>query len=255
MTDDFFAYCDVLWRNWLDGQLPEPHPFVQKWFDLDAAPEPYLIHKVGDRPLVGLLTNPGPMLDVQARAAILRGGPIPADKGYDGAAVAFARWYSENLPGKAARRRNEALLALAEQLGYDGLLTAECCPFHSPELEEKAKLVGVFEDDLLLRDYVARLRQFLRPRPVVVVSAVATNKYLHPTMNLSPWLAWQASLVGIRLDRATFVKLTGSSDKITAAALVDVVDGMPKALSMMMGGNNLPGDGGLSELAAAMRHG
>lgn len=254
-TDRYLQFCETLWRDWLKGSTPAD-PFVAEHFDLEAAPEPYLIHKAGQNPLFALLTNPGKTLRVQRRSSIdnkLLGGCIPTDRGYRQASQAFASWYAAHLKKRQARARLKALLALARLTGHDGLWSVESCPFHSPRLPKKAALLNVFQEDDLLQQYAKTLAAFLHSRPVVIVSAVSTKTSLRRGQRLSPWLTWQASLAGLRLECAEFVPLLKKGRKTTAAALVDHVRRVPKALVLMMGSNRLPSERGLTTLAEAMQ--
>jgi len=72
-------------------------------------------------------------------------------------------------------------------------------------------------------------------------------------MMLSPWVAWMAALAGLVPERSEFVRLVAKGAQTTAAALVSLESGAPKALVLMMGGNHLPAEKGLRLLAAALR--
>lgn len=69
----------------------------------------------------------------------------------------------------------------------------------------------------------------------------------------SRWLGWEAALAGLILERAEFVSLVKKGSATTAAALVSLKCGVPKALVLMMGGNHLPAEKGLRLLAGVLR--
>ena len=246
------AFCERLWRDWLGGTL-QASEFLRQTFDLKAAPEPYIRLKAAKRELVALLTNPGSVMPHQRRRAILRGNsPLSPSAKYATCAKALGKFYLKKVK-KAARRRNRALLDLAKLSGYGGVLYVECCPFHSARFPKKRKFVEAIEQDHLLGEYVERLRDYLHDKPVIAVSATATEQSLTRKVRFSPWLEWQAALIGVRQDQSRFIPLIRTAGKTTAAAFVDKVGGTPKVLVLMMGGNHLPAATGIAALALAMR--
>jgi hypothetical protein len=252
LSDGYLSFCAALWRSWLRGNLEVPAA-VRSMFDLDAAPEPYLPFSAGPHPLVVLTTNPGATMPHQLRDAILSGsGPVPYTEEYDEAARALSAFYAEQLRGQARRRIN-GLARVAELAGYDGFLQAECCPFHSSRLDSKGAFVGMLASGGLLGAYVEQLRAFLRSRPVLVVSATSSRHSLSAgAVRLSPWIQWQADLVGLVPSAAEFVPLVAKGMTTTGAVLIHREGGVPKALVLMMGGNHLPAEAGLRRLAAAL---
>jgi hypothetical protein len=258
MAEAFISFCEALWRGWLANTLNVPQFIHDAPFDLDAAPEPYVSFNAGPNPLVALLTNPGYTMDHQRRAAVqVGGGPLSTTVDYSAAARALGPFYERELKGTAAGRRIAALRVLSSWVGYEGVLQVEACPFHSRSLPSKKKiaLLKTINEGGLLGCYTEHVRAFLRCRPVVVVSAVSSRRSLGPEVveTLSPWLAWEAVLAGLVLERAKFVPLVAKDSKTTAAALVSFAGGVPKALVLMMGGNHLPAEKGLCVLAAALR--
>ncbi len=239
--DRYFDFCEQLWTDWLARPLEVPE-LVREEFDTDAAVEPYIRYGKGARPLVVLLTNPGKTMPHQKRVAVEAGdGPVKMGCSYADVAQELGKHYlTDPKLGKAARRRNESLLALAASLGYDGFIAVECCPFHSKSLPKKNKLLAVYKEAGRLQEYLVVLREFLRPRPVVIVSAVSSHGSLVKESPLSDWLAWQADLTGIDRGRAEFLPLLTKGEHTTCAALIDFVGEVPKVLVRMMGGNHLP---------------
>ena len=265
MAEDYYiAFCENLWRGWLGRDLLPPPPapppaashFVDRVFDLNAAPEPYLSFGVGaEPPLVALTTNPGATMCHQCREAVRAGnGPLRKDDDFAKAAPKLGRFYETHLTG-TARNRIAKLGKLSSLLGYKRVLQVEACPFHSPSLPNKrALLQEIAKKDELLGLYVGHLQAFLRNQPVVSPQAVATRGSLRPeTPKSSAWLTKIAEIAGFDLnDHAEFVPLKEKGRKITAAAWVSR-DGIRKALVLMMGTTDLPGEEGLNSLVAGLR--
>lgn len=255
--NSYLTRSESLWRDWLDGRVRPLVPRLARLFDLEAMPEPWLDFDAGARPLVVLTTNPGGTMDHQLRSAIVRGdGPIREQMSYAEAAKALAAYYQQVLAGTSAGRRIRALLEVAREAGYDGVLQAECIPWHSADLPNKARLLGLLRGEPTLTAYLRDLRAFLDPRPVLAVSAVSSRLDLTDReAPLSPWLQWQAKLLGIDPRRAERHPLVKKGARVTGTALIDPSFSEPKALVLMMGSNNLPGAEGKRRLVEALRAG
>ena len=247
----YLDLCEALWRAWVRGEA-RLSPELGTLFDLDAAPEPYLSFDAGPEPLVVLTTNPGAPMPHQRRSAIRSGrSPASSEMGYSAVARAMADYYRRHLTGAAARRIR-GQLELASAAGYDGVLQVECCPWHSPRLPNKGRLVRSLTADQQLSRYVEALKRYLSHRPVLAISAVSSRRPLNPEAGLSPWLQWQRALMG--LEPTDFIPLVRKGSSITSAALVDARR-TPKALVLMMGGNHLPSIENCKPLIDAIRRG
>lgn len=247
---NYRKFCERIWRDWL-GDTVQVSEYVQRTFELTAAPEPYIWLKPGKDALVALFTNPGKVLPHQKRDSILeRNSFLKSSWPYESVATALGEFYLKNVRNDA-KRRNEALLELANAAGYDGVQYVECCPFHSGKFPKKRQFIEKLPMDRLLAGYVEQLGAFLRSKPVIVLSAVSTQRSLTHKLTLSPWLEWQAGLIGLHQSEARFVPLLRKSDKTTAAAFISRVHGKPKVLVLTMGGNRFPGKAGLDKLASA----
>lgn len=189
----------------------------------------------------------------QLRAQILaRRSVVTPSMRYAEAAEALSRFYIEHLSGAAARRI-AAQRALATASGYTGIYQVECCPWHSPALPDKAAFVELLNTDAALIEYTQALQAFLEPHPVLVISAVSSRDSLaSPSLPLSPWLAWQRDLIGLRQSDAELVPLVRKGERITSAALVDRTGPVVKAFVLMQGSNQLPGREGRAILAPAL---
>lgn len=253
MPEGFISFCESLWQDWLAGRL-ETSPFIKKKFDLDAAPEPYIVFGSGQQPLVLLTTNPGRTMPHQQRAAVRAGrGPLSEAIDYTTAASVLGAFYEQRLAGRAAGRRIAAMRALSASVGANGVIQVEVCPFHSRSLPNKLGLLPEIDKGGLLTRYVEQARAFLIARRMVAISAVSSRVSLGHGMVLSPWITRQAEIAGLDLKRAQFVPLVNKKAKATCGTFLSCHDGVPKALVLMMGGNHLPGDEGLGILAEALQ--
>lgn len=250
---DFLEHAEGLWREWLGGP-PEVAPGLAPLFEHEACPEPYLDFEAGINPLVVVTTNPGAAMPHQMRAAILEGrSPAHPSMSYAQVARAMAAFYRENLRGTAARRIG-ALKEIAEASGYKGVLQVECCPWHSPSLPGKTRLLRLLLSDTDFVAYEAALGEFVRDRPTLVVSSVSSRARLERgRLELSPWLKWQVEVLGLSSHPWSVAPLVWRNGRATAAVLVAAPHGQLKALLLMMGSNNLPGPDGRAALVRALR--
>jgi hypothetical protein len=189
MTGAYIAFCEAeLWVPWRAGTLTVPPPF-----DPNIVPEPYISFSAEARPLVALLTNPGPTMCHQTRAAVEAGdGPLSKKDEYAEAARKLGWFYERELAGRPAGRRISGLRKLSSLLGYEGVLQVEACSFHSESLPGKSTFLREMDENELLRRYAELLGKFLQDRPVVAVQA--SGKPATPT---STWLRWIAKLAGL----------------------------------------------------------
>jgi len=263
MADEFIPFCEELWRNWLSNKL-DLEAIGNLPFDLNAAPEPYILFPAsndsGGNPLVALTTNPGDSIPQQHRDSVRSAnGPLNESYTYALAAEKLGAFYAgEKAPiSPTARQRIRALKALASNVRLNGVLQVEACPFHSPTLSmgRKRAILKLIAKGGFLSQYTERLQAFLQGRTVVIVSAVSSRESLKKSTSLSDWVLWKASLAGLDLNRAEFLKLVENpAGKITAAAHLTREGGISKVLVLMMGGNHLPAEtGGLKKLAESMQ--
>jgi hypothetical protein len=141
MQGAYGEHCEQLWQGWLSRTMEVPTS-LHTTFDLEAAPEPYVDFSAGANPPVELLTNPGYVLPEQRRGSIETGaGPIKSTMDYATVARTFGDFYERELRGAAAHRIT-AIRLLSEQLGFDGVLQVDACPFHSAPLPNKDAVLG-----------------------------------------------------------------------------------------------------------------
>jgi hypothetical protein len=249
----YVSFCEFLWQDWLVGRL-ETSPFISRTFDLDAAPEPYLSFNSGPKTLALLTTNPGATMPHQLRAAVEAGqGPLKTAIDYAEAARALGAFYEHQLRRVPAGRRIAAMRALSASLGTEGFVQVEACPFHSASLPDKRGLLDEINGGGLLARYVAEVRAFLIDKPTVTISAAPSLDSMGSETPLSPWVKWLSEVEGLDLKRADFIPLVTKKEKVTAMVLVSSQSGVPKALVLMMGSNQLPAELGLGVLAEALR--
>ena len=254
MAEDYIELCETLWRDWLAESL-DVSPFIESTFDLQAAPEPYVLFNAGLQPLIALLTNPGQTMPHQLRENVKEDGvgPLTRNLDYATAAHRLGVFYQDELKN-AAGARIDHMLELSRLVGAQGVMNVETCPFHSRSLPNKMKLVKESAQGGFMKTYVQSLQTYLAGKPVVIVSAVSARESLHDETKASAWPAWQAQIAGLDLATASFTPLVKKGKKITCGAFVStgVGVGAKKALVLMMGRNNLPGTDGLRLLAKAI---
>ena len=255
MRERFLMYCEEVWSQWLAGEL-DFGSFVAAPFETTVAPEPYVRYKSGDDPLVVLLTNPGGPMKFQQLGYIKRDSarPVNSKMSWAEASVALGKHYRDELPGTAGNRI-DGMIKIAKGLGREGVLQVDACPVHSTRLPMKRKedVVKAFGTNSLVGRHAQLVQEYLRPYPVVALTAAPTRTGLTAHDRLSEWVAWVAEIAGVDTENAEFVELVKKDNgKVTSAALVSEVNGVPKALVRMMGGNHLPATDGLHKLVEAM---
>jgi len=253
MAKDFVLFCETLWQDWLAKKL-DALRFVGQHFELDAVPEPYISFGSGKKSLFILLTNPGRKMRHQESATVQSGGgPLGQVTNYAAAAIALGAFYEQELVGKPAGHRIDAMKKLSSMIGLEGVCQVEMCPFHSPSLRNKKGLLREFDKEGLLKRYMEEVEEFLISRPAVAVSAASSLNSLAPEMTLPPWAMRLSKTLGLVPKPDEFVSLVEKRGKVTAAAFVSSQNGVARALVPMMGGNRLPGESGLGILAHAFR--
>lgn len=246
---DYLSRCEALLQGWylFGTELPDP---LRSILDTTYLPEPWMSFGDQARPLVFLTTNPGNGMPHQHRDAIAA-GESPVKVGDSCAAVAetLGLWYQEHLTGPA-RRRIGAMLRLAPRASFSGIMQVESIPFHSRVLPKKKSLPRQIASCPVLRDYTDSLRGFLADRTVIALSAASSQGVLgQETIRNSLWLTWQCQLMGMDLGRCKVTGLVEKAGRATCVAVAEHRSDATKAMVLMMGGNHLPGPGGLERLA------
>ena len=153
-------------------------------------------------------------------------GPLNTSLNFATAARLLGSFYEQALPSKSpARHRIDKLSHLSRLLGVDGVLQVEICPFPSSLLsmsKKRALLREVAEGGFLTR-YVASLRRFISPHPVVVDSAVSFQNSLHSGLEVSPWVTWPANIAGVRLDTAVFMPPVTKGTRVSTSRSLSYV--------------------------------
>lgn len=251
---EFHAYCEDLWASWLGGWRPLNSTALHGQFDLEAAPEPYLLFGSSDNPLTILTTNPGQTMKHQMACAIRAGnGVITSKMTYAMCAQKLGYYYKQTLSGPALQR----ILAqekLAMKAGYSGVIQVECCPWHSKALPGKDRFLRLMKQDDHLLTYVKQLKNYISNRAVLGLSAVSTNTLLNTEeIKYNAWLKWQAELLGVDLDSAEVVPLTSKNERVTSAVVRATISQVPRSLVLMMGGNHFPAESNLGRLVEAIQ--
>lgn len=251
--DGYFQYCEKLLQDWRESNIKLTEG-LDTVFQLDHLPEPYLRFGDPSRTLILLTTNPGPGMPHQHRDEILAGtSPVSATAPYGSIAAALGGWYWANLKGTPSRRIG-AMLLLARSSGYTGILQVEALPFHAAKVLKKPLMMKKVRVDPVLENYVGHLRDFLRERPVIALAAVGTEESPGlDTIAKTPWLAWQADLMGFDLRGAIVEPILQHDEKTSCVLVTEKGIGMPKGFVLMMGGSHFPGPEGLERIAEVLR--
>lgn len=241
------CFCENLWQQWLLRELK----FPEFPFQAGHMPEPYLRWKDGKDPLYVLTTNPGGGMEHQLRENILAGNSnIKPTASYAESAVDLARFYDKELDGSNAGRRIKSMLLLALACGKDDVFQVESSPYHSANLPQKEKLINLALHDENLSPYIEKLRNFLHDKDVVAVSAWGGQVNSETNIpQLSPWLLWQAELMGLRPQDAIPYSIVNNGKRDTGILLVDSSNGSLKSMYLVVGSNNFPSRKGLKMIA------
>lgn len=229
----YFDFCETLFQNWLKS----PHELddFAGDFQLGHVPEPYYFLAEGEKPLYVLNYNPGEGLPQQTRKSILA---HPHDS-YCAVARRLSNFYQNEFSGRATMR-NDKILKFAKAMGYDGVVCVETFFLHSRSWN-KYKFLMCYTDNDLVQEYKRLLKEFLRDKPVLRISAVASSKSANlenPQTISSEWVKYQNDIMGVDLNSMTFVPITTKSNRITSCIYVGA--NKKKYVAFKMGGNDLP---------------
>jgi hypothetical protein len=244
IPEAFREYCEGIW-------LKDPTTFglqeeFARRFQSEYILEPYLRFGKGTKPLFILTTNPGEgRYQEQLRANVVVGkSHLNISTSYYDASTILADFYDYNLTGAAATRIRKMKL-LSEKSGADCVVQFESLPFHSESLPRKAIIPDLVGRTPALEDYVSKLTDALDTASVVTLSAVSTSRSIDmETVKRSPWLTWQASLLGVKTNSLELQKLVtkGKNQKVTCAFLHQEVNRHTRGFLLTMGSNNFPAD-------------
>lgn len=226
-------FCEELFQSWLNQNL-ENEEELSKLFQLDYSPEPYFHLVKSKNPLHILLTNPGSGMDFQNR------DNFSSESTYENfEKVLHSIYLSEsfkNNGGLNAYRRLRKAIEFAHHLGYNGVVNIETIPFHSVDLN-KSKALKAIKNIPILKDYVAKLKEYLLDKPILIVSACRSDRSIDKsTIKNNQWLSYQANLIDFNLNDAVMKELTVKNGKVSSALFSDG----NKYITLMMGTNNLP---------------
>ena len=232
----YLDFCEELFQNWLNHRLDLSD--FDADFQVEHVPEPYYILKEGKKPLYVLNYNPGEGLPQQTRKSILA---HPHDS-YCAVAKRLSEFYRNEFTGKAIKR-NEKILKFAKAMGYDGVVCVETFFLHSANwpIDKKMAFVESSRKNKLVQKYNRVLKNFLKSKPVLRVSAVSTKKIINLKNRKTfsnVWVKYQNDIMGVDLNSMTFVPIPPKGKgRVTSCIYVGKKE---KYVSFMMGGNNLP---------------
>ena len=217
---------------------------------MEYCPEPYLCYEIVGgklkiaespekiaKPLYILQTNPGYPICFQHRTS----EEVKRSASYEDYRKVASAFYMSCLKGAAAVRNAKSCI-VAQQLGYDGIIFVETLPFHSDSLPGKNnpdKYLAAIKDHPLLKQYDGIVRQLLKDKPVLILSACNSKQSIDKTtISSSRWLQYQCCLAGVQINRLTICNMASKAGKVTSALFKDVK--ARKYIVLTMGGNNFP---------------
>lgn len=244
MDKNYVEFCESLWSKWCAGKLNLP-PDVTTRLQPQFAPEPYVQFETGKKPLCVLLTNPGKGMPHQLLTSVKNGKScITTKMTYHQASLALGIFYLKTLRrGKAALTRLEGMIRFKQHVRADCLIGFESIPFHSAKLPNKTRILSLVAACELLRQYQDVLSAALQQHSVIAVSAVDSGKSISKSsVESSPWLKWQASLLGITPRRLKLVKLVEKKDKVTQAFLYQRIGDATRGFILTAGNARWPSE-------------
>ena len=244
---NFKETCENLYQDWKAGKL-EDNKDLNKIFQMDYLPEPYLTYATGEAVLYFLTTNPGAGLPFQHHAQ------HSEDSSYEQLSQELFHIYREKLNGQTAGRRIEGIEYIKKQSGFNGLTQVESCPFHSKTLPNKNSLPTLFNEVPILAEYTMALKEELKNKTVIALSATSTQSNIAlSSIKDNVWLNWQADLMGFNFSTAAIKPLAQKDNRITSAFLYSRVNSNIKGFILVMGGNNIPKTEHLNTIAKVIR--
>ena len=240
MHSTYHSYCEELYKDWLAQKLKVSKE-VESTFVMNALPEPYLTYETGEDTLYFLATNPGQVNDFQKHENIVSDKSfIKTNNSYYQCASTLGEFYNSLQFSKKSKSRIEKQQELKKLLNKTGLTTLECIPFHSDNLPNKERVINISEPTL--NKYYSELNAFVQDKSILYISACSTRNSISPeTIKNSTWLIWVSKLIGIDHSKARLKNIvTNKNGKVTAALYYQKTGKSFKAISLMMGSNNLP---------------
>ncbi|HPS31617.1 MAG TPA: hypothetical protein PLZ43_15290 [bacterium] len=257
MNSEYKELCENIWQDWRNGTLTIPKYLIDQFYlQPEFLPEPYLIFNTGketaksDKALYFLTTNPGNGWEGHQGREKLKAS-YPENEKYEKVAHDFAEKYLNEILKGPAKRRVEGFIHLAETLGYNQLIQVESLPFHSKELPNKFKLLSFLEKenaDNIINQYFTVLKNSMKDENVIVLSAIGTRKSISLESLNTKWLKWQSEVIGMDLSCAKIIALIENNGKVTSAFIYTNDNNILKGFILMMGGNNMPGNGALDRI-------
>lgn len=226
--------CEEIYREW--RRYPGYFSDFDSDFNLFSLPEPYFPLRDGGDELVVLNNNPGGVLRFQLHSEILK--KFDESCSYAEISRHLQSQYTgpDRIIQGAAHARNEHIKKVASALGYSGVENVETFFLHSSKFDKKVFLKK-YRTDSRVVTYVNALREYLAPRPVLIVAAIASGESLTgKAVMASEWLRFQADIAGFDITAAKREAVTKKGDKTTSA----IFRSGDKALICMMGSNNIP---------------
>lgn len=228
----YHSFCEQLFQNWKKDNIPEKEK-LEKVFQMDYVPEPYLYFNPENNPLYVLYNNPGGGIDEIQKKEVI------SEKNYYDFAKRISEYYLDENKFKyatAAYNRIKKAMNFAKHEEYSGIINIETLPFHSSKLN-KPKAIRLINKVNLLQDYIEQLKLFLADKPALALSGCNSRVSItEETIEKSDWISLQAELIGFDINHCNRTILKEKGDKVTSA----IFKNNNKYILLMAGSNNFP---------------
>lgn len=232
---EFEEVCETIFRDWLNHELWTAG--LQRVFELDACPEPYLDFGCTDPdPPLFVTHNPGKALCFQMRDAVKEGTKtIHPDISYKENARNLAKYYETTLSEKSlARQRIKGMHAVATKLGASGFRQVELFPLHSAKSPPDKYLDGGAPLEGALADYSPACHRLIEAAPKII--AVSGSKPSLESKSVQNW----SRRIGLDIDRCRFHETSSKNGSPTGGAFISESQDRLRILFCRQGANGLP---------------
>jgi hypothetical protein len=230
---DYLEYCEDIYNGWKSD--PDYYKSFSNDFDINYLPQPYYYLREGNDDFVVLNNYPGSGLPFEEHSNIRK--KFPGSSYKDLSEWLTKQFTDENTELQQGNlERNKKILQIADTLGYKGVLNVETFFLHTNQFTRN-KFIKIYSNIDIVKTYLEKLEEFLRPRTVLIAGSVLNKKLLHiEILKKSRWIQLQAKVAGIDFSKAVISPITKKQNKITSILLVSG----NKYMICNMGSSNIP---------------
>jgi hypothetical protein len=235
--DLFLRASQEVYREWFERR-PGASVMRRQLFELEFAPEPYLLFGDLGPCCVFISTNPGASRAFQGHPATTPDSLFEDITDYASGAAKLGAYYSRPDAdiAPAARGNIAAMKRIGALLGRPRIMQIELIPWHSPSLPNKAAVFSTLErDDRLYAGYAKALRGFLDDAPVVLSWCAGT-----PERRAGAGIEAKARQIGLALPTANLQPLERAATGVSQALLHARTNGRVRGLFVNQGSASMP---------------